>query len=261
MVRTCVPTTGAAESGNNSMWATPWQIILIHCLYKNSVRLLNLRIGLLTFILALQGKVAIKHSDGIGNHTFWEALPNVWGGDAIRVSWQIKLFCSSHSCQHWQVHYDASHRVSFSFFCTQADYKQREIKTWNASCGVPSLEIHRYFGRRQSSSAKKFAVLSCAHNPLQATRSSSVPLVSLKKKNKRTVRANRMHVLCLDAGICLCVISNAHVSHVFPFLCPFLFYGFRIDVIPACQEAPAFVLSLKSWWQPLKCRLASLMFT
>lgn len=61
----------------------------------------------------------------------------------------------------------------------------REIKMWTPSCSGPQLEMLCYFGRRQSSSAKKSTKSSRARHLLTASGSSSVLFPFFKNKTQR----------------------------------------------------------------------------
>lgn len=127
-----------------------------------------------------------------------------------------------------------------------------------ASRGVSRLEITLVFGTRQSFSAKKYTVLSCAHQP---SRLQGIPLspVGFSQKAKQVHSEGKLYVcvylcalfwthifVCMSSqmfvGVCMC----AYVYSCLPFrlyLC--LFCDFDLDIHSACQESTALVLSLK----------------
>lgn len=155
-----------------------------------------------------------------------------------------------------------SHRVSFGVCCTQGDYKKKERSKHEL---LPAVSLGlKYIAILAGGSRPRPRNQLCPPSPPGYREFLCPLLVSLKKDNKLSARAHCTHVraLCLDASICSCVISNVCVCVSLSFRRrASLFCGSYIDVTPACQEALAFVfLSVKSWWHPLKCRLASLMF-
>ena len=137
-------------------------------------------------------------------------------------------------------------------FCTQVDYTKRErLKHERLPVASLSLKYITFLAGGSQSSAKKSAVLNCAHFPPQARRSSCVPCyLPIRRDNKDTARARRvsshfaLHLAChlachrvaLSLRVCVCVC-----------VCGCLLCGSRFAAIPAWQQALAlfFVLFLK----------------